>query len=59
MINEAARALREVESLKQKYMNVTNEDIISAARFAFSSGKAKAVALVGDCEGLEDFALIY
>jgi predicted Zn-dependent peptidase len=30
----------DVESLKQKYMNVTNEDIISAARFAFSSGKA-------------------
>ena len=49
----------DVESLKQKYMNVTNEDIISAARFAFSSGKAKAVALVGDCDGLEDFALIY
>lgn len=48
-----------VENLRRKYMNVTNEDIISAARSAFLSGKAKAVALVGDCEGLEDFALIY
>ena len=48
-----------VENLRRKYMNVTNEDIISAAKLAFSKDNAKAVALVGDCEGLEDLALIY
>lgn len=47
-----------LESIKARYEAVTNEDIIRSAAKAFSSKEKQAVALVGDCEAIEDFGLL-
>lgn len=46
------------DEIKNKYLSVSREDIQSAAKAAFSDKTKEAVAVIGDCEGIESFSII-
>lgn len=46
------------DEIRQKYMNVTNEDIKEAAKIAFADKTKEAVAVVGDGDGIKRFSIL-
>ncbi len=48
----------DAEGMKHRYLNITANDVLEAAKYAFTDGKKEAVAIIGDYDEDTDFRII-